>query len=302
MQKKSSANKLKLEFYENHKKNIVPKLDEIEQARKGTIKAIGIISAIFGVFALAIFFINPAIIGVAAIFVLIAVGISFVLKNNWEKSVNDLIMPIVALSMGNFKWKNKYNSKIDPRRIGLTPYYTDIDYKNIFTGKINDTSIDFLEVNCVHKKDDKNETPVFKGIIVNFILKKSSLCHTVVKDSTKTHTSPISKLKYAKFENIKNFEIFTDDAERAKELLTDELIDILRLMKKTFQASRFSMVVFNEAVSLAFQTSKELLAPVTLSKPAYENSEFYVIYDEIASITRLVEYFDPKEQKKESEE
>ena len=299
-----SYSQMRKEFYEKYTKKIVPFLQKHESIRKiklFTAIAVAIILIFWGSFLVYLVGSTGAH-GKSAegtlklAFMLYALAyLSWTwIKKGFENKIKEKIMPTVCSCFGDMKWSNrKYSGGHIFSESNVIPNYTSEFYDDIFKGSYKDVNIEIVESEYDVGRG-RNRRIVFNGVIVKLDMNKSFTGHTVIKPNSLMHISPSSKLRFTEFEDIefnKKFDVFTNDEVDARYLITPTFMVRLKNMTTAFKANSVSCAFFGNFLIVAMSTRKDLFSICSLTKPIDDRAQYFLMYEEIFSIIRLIDHF-----------
>ena len=125
--------------------------------------------------------------------------------------------------------------------------------------------------------------------------------HIVLHPSVENKNTPIKYLKYIKtgdFGTEEKYDIFTNDENQAKNLITQDLLTIINDLKTAFEAQKVYVSFFGETFYLGLFTYKKLFNCGTLTKPVYTDEQFNIFANKIVSILKIVDYLNYNEVQK----
>ena len=123
---------------------------------------------------------------------------------------------------------------------------------------------------------------------------KNPKLHTIIQPSTEFHHCRLKHLKYAEsidFDENEKYDIFTNDETQTKNYITKSFIEIINILKKTYEAKNVYIAFFEGRFYLGLFTYKKLMQTGSLTKPVYTNNQFEDFTKEIVSVLKIIDYF-----------
>ena len=297
MIEQTNYSEMRRDFYEKYQKNIVPEVRKFEKERK--IKLIfAIISAtilsIIGFSLLILTDYNSDGIQGAIFFFSFAWGAWLFIKKGFECKIKQKIMPIVCSCFENLQWTSDYYLSGEYLEAsGVVPKYTTDSYDDIFSGVHRGVDIEMVECELL-RGSGKNRTTVFDGVVVRLDMNKKFKSHTVVTPNALFHFSPVSGLRQTTLEDVqfeKKFDVFTNDEVEARYLITPTFMERLMGVQTAFHANKISCAFYGKYLLVGLNTNKDLFSICSLVKPMDDSQQYFQMYEEIASIIKLIDYF-----------
>ena len=245
------------------------------------------------------------------------------MKKGFEEKIKNYVMPEIASCFGDLTYYNSKSviSKDDFDNSLLMPVCTIENIDDVFVGKYNDVEFKIQECECWRGIARHQGLYLFDGVIVEFSMNKPFKGHTIIRpknllkdkqDFWSKFTSvdeffytfihgkqkdidcSFETLKYTRMEDI-NFEntsdTFTNDEVEARYLLTTAFIKRFDEIKLAFDVNNVSCSFYNNKMFLMLHTKKDLFSLGSLIKPIEDKKQFYLLFDEILSIIKLIDYF-----------
>ncbi len=302
MSEEKTYSQMRKEFYNSFETKIVPMLQPYEAERKRTRIIASIVSAIFGVLGIMIFIllfledyklINDGF-SIVLMFGILAWISWYCFKKHFENKIKKKIMPIVCACFGNMKWfVGSYTSGHIFKDSCVISVYDSAKYDDIFLGLYKDVNFEIIEGKFTIKKGKSRKT-IFSGVIVKLDMNKNFNSHTVIKPDSVLHVSPSKNLKHTTLEDVqfeKKYDVFTNDPVDARYLITPSFMVRLNNMKTAFEANKISCAFYHDKLIIALPTNKDLFSICSLVKPIDDAKQYYIMYEEIVSIIKLIDYF-----------
>ena len=330
MEKKNNYVQIKKNFVEKFSKEVIPILKRHEQERLKTKKTsimatIGIVSFFLIIGVLIFFSDNKIDINIIIAMFVVSAGARLIIKKHFEDKIKEKIMPIICPCFGDLRWesgkslknlnkllKNRNFSKeaieatiendvrydkTEYYKTGITRFYNNISYDDIFVGSHNNINFILKEVHCTHKtgsgKNSSNKT-VFNGIFITIDFNKKFNSHTVILPDSIFHNSPFVHLKHTVLEDVvfeKNYDVYTNDEVEARYLITTAFMERLNNIKEVFDAKRTRCAFFEDQLIIGLETKKDTFSICDLNKPLVDSEQFSKMFKEMLSIYQIIDHF-----------
>ena len=300
---------------EKYKNEAIPKIEPFEKERLGYVKKYKILTGIiWGIFTVVFIYtifwavshntpLSPRrIIGIPLGFLGLWVMACRNIGKDFKYYLKNDIVPIICNCFPNVKYITaQSNTKQKYQKSFVIPYFENIKYDDCFVGKYKNNDF-FIEEVEARKGRGNNSSSVFSGVIIQFRLFNSDLkSHIVLHPSVENKNTPIKYLKYIKtgdFGTEEKYDIFTNDENQAKNLITQDLLTIINDLKTAFEAQKVYVSFFGETFYLGLFTYKKLFNCGTLTKPVYTDEQFNIFANKIVSILKIVDYLNYNEVQK----
>ena len=300
--------KMKSEFRKNFATEILPIIQETDKERIKIRDKIIYLYVFFSILGLLIviygflddmlsYGINPSTL-VVLLMILYFFGV-FVPKSFqthkteiFKLEMRQRIISAIGLYAGGLSWyPNEYKDPTILKKVHLTNPNKEQEVK------INDVSqgeFEGVELEIINATYIENSKDVFKGTIVVIDINKDFKCHTILAPYGQINWE--KELEHQTFEDEfrKKYDIFTDNNEKAKNLITAEFINRLNEIKKISNAENISCAFIAERVVIAIQKSSTHSfygETTSLFKPLESHKQYFQMFDEFLSIVKLIDYF-----------
>ena len=178
--------------------------------------------------------------------------IPFCYNERYKSIAKNIFLKKMLNFIGDFSAQNKTrqsSSKDEFNETGLFKYYRNIDCNTLISGRFGDKKFEVQDVSLSNHRLFANEF----GLVVEFFLNKSVNSHilitqdAVILNKKLKDLKPINLEDNPKLNNI--FHIFSDNSDRVKEFVTDDVVDkLIKLHIKT-----------NKQISCVFKNKKMYL-------------------------------------------
>lgn len=302
MSEEKTYSQMRKEFYNSFETKIVPKIKPFEAERKKTRALASMVSVglvLIGIILLLAplfepFTSNDNNSNLPTLCLLLAWLSWYFFKKKFENQIKKQIMPIVCACFGNLKWsEGSYPGGHVFKDSYVIPTYNSVSYDDIFQGVYKDVHLDIVEGHFTYRSG-RNQSTVFQGILVKLDMNKKFNSHTIIKPDSMLHISPSRSLKHTVLEDVKfekNYDVFTNDPVDARYLITPSFMVRLNNMKTAFGVNKVSCAFHDNKLIIALQTNKDVFSLCSLVKPIDDSKQYYIMYEEIVSILKLIDYF-----------
>lgn len=291
---------------------VLPAIAPYEKERKTRFTAALINAIIFGILAVITYFYVPVEVDRDGYLtwgcIAIAGGVWFWLKKSFERKIKSKIMPKLMKAFPGFYWQKTQaisteeidNIKIFPNSKKCTKKFDDA-----FLGKYRDVEINIAE--CEYELGGgNNKQEIFNGAVIRLKMNKNVEGLTVLrpkkincKDLTKPKkdkkdpVEPIAlqKVELEDVEFNKNYNIHSTDQIESRYLLTTGFMERFNKLSFAFHSKGTYCVFFNKYVYIAPHVKGDLFGLFSLRKPVTDTKQFDEMFNQIASVLELVDYF-----------
>lgn len=164
-----------------------------------------------------------------------------------------------------------------------------VDYRNV--------EMDISEIEC-YTRNKKNIEILFDGAVVKIKMKKKFNGITVVKlkkNITEKYLKNFKKANMAeiKFENeefLNDFSVFSSNQKEAQYFVTDELIEIFKLIDEVFGSNDTSLIFNGGCVSLAIAKNHRWFNFTSLVTTILDEQAFDLVLRDTISLLTLIDY------------
>lgn len=296
MQEQKTYNQMRKEFQESFFKTISPQLLIYENERKKNLLEIKIYVIIATLIEIFMIFYEPFFAFLAAIVLAIIVIFIYIeKKKNFESKIKEHIMPLTCKCYDNLIWKYcdcSFENLVLPSCI--FPMFNCAVYDDNFKGKYKNVNYEINEASYINKIDSNHKSVVFKGALIKLDMNKSFKGNTVIRPDSLLHIPPKLSLKHTTLEDVnfeKKYDVFTDDEVEARYLITPSFMDRLNNMKLAFNAEKVYCAFYKKYLLIGLSVKKDLFSVCSLVKPINDSKQFFVMFEEILSIIKLIDYF-----------
>ena len=243
-------------------------------------------------------------------------------KKEFENNIKLKIMPILCSAFENLSWRQEvYEKNNFLKESGLVEGFTKEYYDDIFYGSYKDVKFEIAEAKFTEIRDNAFlklignimklelyypnsevdfdssglvESTLFKGVIVRLDTKENLKGRTiVVSNNSKNHPS-MNSLKYVEFDNKefeKKFDVYAEDVEEARRLITVQFMNKIKNLKLAFQVKDVRFAFYENNLFIALSTDKDLFSIGSFFSKAEDKTQFFQMFEEIISIIKLIDYF-----------
>lgn len=173
--------------------------------------------------------------------------------------------------------------------------YNRHDTDDYFYGTYKNVSMVISEEKMI-RKGNKNQSTVFKGIMVLLKFPKSFSGRTVVfKDwghLNFLHTTDKNFERVALEDVVfeKEFEVYGTDQIEARFLLTTAFMERMLHVRETFKGRKIQFSFFDNQLLIAIDTSKDMFEPASLFKSSTDRRPVNDVLEQFISIFAIVEF------------
>lgn len=300
-----SYSQMRREFYEKYTNKIIPLVQRHENARKKKLMLAIVLSSLLFLCASLLLYLayteggifnksNEGVVKLAIMVYSLSYFSWFWIKKSFENSIKEKIMPTVCSCFGNMEWSHDHYSGGEVfSASGVVPSFTSEEYDDIFEGTFRDVNIEIIEPEYV-RGSGKHRQTVFNGVIIKLDMNKPFTSHTVIKPNGLMHLSPLPELRFTELEDVefnKKFDVYTNDEVDARYLITPSFMERLKKMETAFKASNVSCAFYGDLLIVALSTNKDIFSICSLAKPIDDSKQYFQMYEEIASIIKLIDHF-----------
>lgn len=296
MQEQKTYNQMRRDFQENFFRILSPQLLVYESERKKKLLEIKIYIILAIVVEIFVVLYKPFFAFHAAIVLaIIVIYVYCEKKKNFENKVKEQIMPLVCTYFDDLVWKSgdySFDDLVSPSCI--FPTFNCGAYGDNFSGKYKNVSYEINEAIYINKIDSKHKNVVFKGAMVKLYMNKNFKGNTVIRPDSLLHIPPKLSLKHTTLEDVnfeKKYDVYTDDEVEARYLITPAFMERLNNMKLAFNAEKVYCAFYKKYLLIGLSVKKDLFSVCSLVKPVNDPKQFFVMFEEILSIVKLIDHF-----------
>ena len=212
-------------------------------------------------------------------------------------------MPKLCNAIKNIKWipNGSVNHGLYKLSGILTQDYKKVNVDDTFAGVYEGINYKIVEVEYidiyyreVDGKREKEETTIFKGLIITLDMNKNFDSHTVIAPNGLFHISGVKGLKHTKLEDVvfeKNNDVYTNNEVEARYLITPAFMERYNNIKMSFKADSIRSAFYENKLIIALETSKDMFEPCSIWKPLSDEKQYFEIFEEVLSIIKLIDHF-----------
>lgn len=214
---------------------------------------------------------------------------------NFENKIKKTVMPIVCECFPNLKWANYDYFRIYDEKYYIFVYrhiylafrtffkqlFALHDCDEYFIGEYNSIQFSIIEdpkrciYICINNMNKK-----FKGTTV--MKPHSKIFRFLVLP--RLHKTVLEDVKFEK-----KFFVYTDDDVEARYLITPSFMERLNNIKVAFKTKKVFATFCQDKFFIELYTNKDLFS--IGSKSFNDKRQFYIMFEEILSIYKLIDYF-----------
>ena len=238
-----------------------------------------------------------------SMFFILVLFFSKIASKKISTDVKTIIMPKLCNAIKNIKWIPNGNVNHGLYRLSgiLTQDYKKVKVDDTFIGIYEGINYKIVEVEYidiyyreVDGKREKEETTIFKGLIITLDMNKKFDSHTVIAPNGLFHISGVKGLKHTKLEDVvfeKNNDVYTNNEVEARYLITPAFMERYNNIKMSFKADSIRSAFYENKLIIALETSKDMFEPCSIWKPLHDEKQYFEIFEEILSIIKLIDHF-----------
>ena len=180
----------------------------------------------------------------------------------------------------------------------IFPKYDEISAEDAFFGKYADTMVTVCEqtmknINMV--KGKRTEKIVFQGIAIEIDLNKPFTAQTIVLKNggmfSKGKTfDGLTRFKPDDDLSDKYFEVYTGNAEEARNLLLPGFVKRLINLKEAFNGKSIQLGMYANRVLLSVETREDMFEPCEFFKTHLDKDKFDEIFEQFWAVFCIVHY------------
>lgn len=306
---KDLYHQMRVDFNQNFKKYLTPKLRKYEARRLDKLKKLQIakqwvtlIGVILGIFILFFFIKSNMPFVMFSIQALIITTLAYavaksLISKGFETELKEECLNNLCKCFGTIEW-HKGSCGYDfseAKYTCLFQKYNRETYDDIFKGTYNGVNFDILETKYRYKTGSgKNERTytIFDGALIKISMNKKFTNHTVIRPHKAPNTGKHLKrtiLEDVIFEN--KYDVYTDNEIEARYLITTAFMERLNNIQKIFNSKKISCAFYKGSLYIAVYTDKDLFKLFDLNKPLDDYEQLMIFFNEVLSIYKCIDYF-----------
>lgn len=296
-----SVQKFKEDYNNIFHSQVFPIIVEYDEERKKRLAFAVILSVIFILLGIILFFaIEGRVAGDAAAFcVAAAVGSWALIKKSFEKKVKRKIMPLLMNAFKGFYWQETPPvSHEELCKINIFPKIKNAarSFDDSFVGSYRNVSLNLSE--CSYETGGKSSIKIFKGCVVKLKMNKNFEGSTIIRpkyvglrDSSDLEKLNMHLVKLEDIEFDNEYEVYSTDQIEARYLITTSFMERFKNISMAFSSRGTFCAFYGDSVYIAPYSTEDLFDLFRLTKPVTDTTQFSVLFDEFVSILELVDHF-----------
>lgn len=215
-----------------------------------------------------------------------------------EQVKNDSMEPFAKFFEGfNYRYGQPINQKLMEMSL-IFPKYDAISAEDVFFGKYEDTMVTICEQTLKSIKTEKGkstEKVLFKGVAVEIDMNKPFKAQTIVLKNSglfgkKKTFEGMTLFKPDDDLSDKYFEVYTADAEEARNLLLPSFVKSLIKVKEAFKAKSIQLSFYANRVLLGIETKEDMFEPCEFFKTNLNKDKTDEVFEQFWAVFCLVHY------------
>lgn len=300
---------MRVEFTNNCKKYLNPKLRKYEAQRLDKLKKIQtvkqwaiVLGVIFGILSFLFFFSSHSFFGMLCFQALIVSLVGQAIyrqfsSKGFETELKEECLNNLCKCFETIEWHKGacgYGFS-EAKKTCLFQKYNRESYDDIFKGSYNGVNFDIIEADYDYESgsgEDRRTYNVFNGAIIKIAMNKNFKTHTVIRPHKMTNTGKHLKrtvLEDIVFEN--KFDVYTDDEIEARYLITTAFMERLNNIQRIFNINKIACAFYKGNLYIALYTAKDLFKLFDINKPIDNYEQLMIFFNEILSIYKCIDYF-----------
>lgn len=238
-----------------------------------------------------------------SMFFILVLFFSKIASKKISTDVKTIIMPKLCNAIKNIKWAPNASVNHGLYKLAgiITQDYKKVNVDDTFAGvyeganyKIVEAEYIDIDYKEVDGKREKEETTIFKGLLITLDMNKKFDSHTIIAPNGLFHISGVKGLKHTTLEDVvfeKNNDVYTNNEVEARYLITPAFMERFNNIKMSFKADSIRCAFYENKLIIGLETSKDMFEPCSLWKPLHDEKQYFEMFEEILSIIKLIDHF-----------